>query len=255
MPWLGIWFESLAGDGGARSPEMLRGLAPPIVYPYAHGFVEDETKRLMRAPDPARMLRDRERFNVYYSLNHDSLQTGIDQQGCSILHWLFRHFEVDSGSTLSARFSEIPVVIHADNRSRAAAMGNALTLLRFLSASEDQAIAKILLHPWNPMRGSPRLAAEDYENRVLDFLHGKIFYDDDVTMFDVLERHDLRPHRELGACCLTQIGFIAPLLEWIDECWPSTDADRRDLFAKVRNSLADEARFLRKREKREKRPC
>jgi hypothetical protein len=129
-------------------------------------------------------------------------------------------------------------------------MGNALTLLRFLSASEDQAIAKILLLPWNPLRGSPQLAAEDYERRVIDFLHGETFYPEDVSLFDVLERNDLKNYRDLMPCCLTQIGFIAPLLEWVDECWPKNDDERRDLFAKLRNSLADEARFLRKRVRR-----
>ncbi len=247
MAWLGIWFEPLAGEGAARSPEMLRGLAPPIVYPYAHGFIEEETKRLARSRDPSRYLRDRERFSVYYSINHDSTQTGLDQQGCSILGWLFSNFETDSRSTISARFSEIPVVIHTDNPVQAAAMGNALTLLRFLSASEDQAIAKILLHPWNPLRGSPRLAAEEYEKRVIDFLHGEIFYPDNISVFDVLSRHDLKGHRALGACCLTQIGFIAPLLEWIDECWPSTQNEERDLLASIRSSLADEARYLKKK--------
>ncbi len=243
MAWLGIWFEPCAGAGEGRSPELLRGLAEPIVYPYAHSFVEAETERLTRGRDPGRITRGGERFNVYYSLNHDATQTGLDQQGCRILNWLFRNFATDSRNALGARFSEIPVVIHSDSPARAAALGNALALLRFLSASEDQAIARILLHPWNPLRGSPRLAAEDYERRVIDFLHGEIFYPDDVTLFDVLERNDLKAHRELGPCCLTQIGFIAPLLEWIDECWPKTESDRADLTAKIRNSLADEARY------------
>lgn len=249
MPWLGIWFEPLAVDGGARDPQMLKGLAPPIVHAFVHDFVEEESKRLVRTRDPSQILRERERFNVFYSIHHDSTQTGIDQQGCHILNWLFRHFETESRSTISSRFSEIPVVIHADNPSRAAAMANALTLLRFLSAGEDQAIAKIMIHPWNPLRGSPRLAAEEYERRVIDFLHGEIYYPEDVTLFDILGRHDLKGHRELNACCLTQIGFIAPLLEWVDECWPTTDEEAHDLTARLRNSLADEARYLRGREK------
>ena len=244
MAWLGIWFEYLAGEGGARSPEHFKGLAPPIVYPYVHGFLEDEEKRLLRSPDPGTYLRDGQRFSVYYSLAHDGGQTGLDQQGCRILNWLFRHFAVDSGSTLSARFSEIPMVLHAENPAQAAAMGNALTLLRFLAASEDQAVAKILIHPWSPFRGSPAEAAAEYEKRVIDFLHGEIFYPEDVSVFDVLERRDLKEHRELGNCCLTQIGFIAPLLEWIDECWPTTEAERADLFSKLRNSLADETKYL-----------
>jgi len=66
-------------------------------------------------------------------------------------------------------------VLHAENPARAAAMGNALTLLRFLAASEDQAVAKILIHPWNPFKGSPAEAAAEYEKRVIDFLHGEIF--------------------------------------------------------------------------------
>lgn len=250
MPWLGIWFESLAVEEGARSPEMLRGLVPPIVYPYARGFIEEESKRLTRSKDPSRYLRDGERYNVFYSLNHDSTQTGLEQQGCSILGWLFQNFALDSQSTISARFSEIPVVIHTENPSQAAALGNALTLLRFLSASGDQAIAKILVHPWNPFRGSPRLAAEEYERRVIDFLHGEIFYPEDISIFDILGRRDLKSHRELGACCLTQIGFIGPLLEWVDECWPSGPDEERDLVEKLRNSLADEARYLKKKRDR-----
>ncbi|MBI4605638.1 MAG: hypothetical protein HY721_27040 [Planctomycetes bacterium] len=254
MPWLGIWFEPLAGEGGARSPELLHGLAPPIAYAYPHEFVEEESRRLTRARDPSRVLRDRQVFNVFYSLTHDSTEGGLDQQGCRILQWLFQSFETDSRSAIGARFSEIPVVIHADDAAKAAAMGNAVTLLRFLSASEDQAIAKILIHPWSPFRGSPKLAAAEYERRVLDFLHGEIFYPEDVSMFDVLERQDLRAHRELGACCETQIGFVRPLLEWVDECWPQTEAERADLLAKLRNSLADEARYLRGRRAGARRP-
>ena len=68
-----------------------------------------------------------------------------------------------------------------------------------------------------------------------------------MTLFDILERQDLKSHRELGPCCLTQIGFIAPLLEWIDECWPRSETERRDLFLQIRKSLADEASYLRRR--------
>lgn len=247
MAWHGIWFESLASEGGPRSPERLKGLAGPTVYPYVHGFIEAEEKRLKRAADPGSILLEGEVWSVYYSINHDGSQSGLEQQGCRILNWLFRSFNPSARGGLAARFSEIPVVIHTDHPAQAAALGNALTILRFLNASEDQAIAKILLHPWNYLRGSPRLAAEDYEKRVIDFLNGEVFYPDDVTLFDVLERNDLKPHRDLGPCCLTQIGFIAPLLEWIDECWPRTDEERKDLFVKLRNSLADEAKFLSRR--------
>ena len=250
MPWLGVWFESLAGEGGPRSPERFRGLVPPMVYPYAHGFVEDETRRLTGTRDPSRIRREGESFRVYYSLDHDSSLTAIDKQGCSILGWLFQHFETDSRSTLSARFSEIPVVVHAEDPSKAAAMANALALLRFLSASEDQAIAKVMVHRWPVGRADPTLAAREYEDRVLAFLSGEVFYPEDVTLFDVLERHDLKSHRELGPCCETQIGFVRPLLEWIDECWPGTDAERADLLAGLRSSLADEAQYLRRRRKR-----
>jgi hypothetical protein len=226
---------------------MLEGLVPPIVYPYAHGFIEEESKRLSRAPDPGRILRDRERFNVYYSLNHDSTQHGLDQQGCRLLQWLFRNFDPEGGNTISARFSEIPVVIHAEDPRKAAALANALILLRFLGAAEDQAIARILVWPWNPFRGSPRLAAKEYEKRVLDFLHGEIFYPEDVSLFDILGRNDLKAHRDLEPCCLTQIGFILPLLEWADECWPETPAAEAELKVKLRRSLGDEVKYLRRR--------
>ena len=264
MAWQGIWFDPWAIEGGPRSPERFRGLVPPIVYPFAHTFVEEESLRLAAVRDPAIMIRGGERFRVFYSLAHDGSHPGLDQQGCRILRWLFENFlppeapppdpdglpregpRPKSPLSLCSRFSEIPVIIHAEDPTRAAALGNALALLRFLSASEDQAIAKILLYPWNPYRGSPALAAEDYEKRVIDFLHGEIFYPEEVGLFDVLERNDLKGHRELEACCLTQVGFVAPLLEWIDECWPQSDEERADLFKKLRNSLRDEARFLRK---------
>ena len=247
MAWQGIWFEPLATDGGARSPEHFRGLVPPMVHPYVHGFVEEEGRRLAKTRDPSTFRRDGESLRVFYSLGHDGLQTGLEQQGCRIAGWLFSHFDVESRSTISSRFSEIPLVIHADDARLAGILGNAFVLLRFLAAAEDQAIAKILLHPWNPLRGSPRLAAEDYEKRVIDFLHGEIFYPEDVDLFDILERNDLKPHRDLPPCCLTQIGFIGPLLEWIDECWPKTPAERSELRSKIRNSLLDEARFARRR--------
>ncbi len=247
MPWQGIWFEHGGSGGGPRSPEHFKGLVPPVVYPYAHGFVEAEAKRLTSGPDPGRIRRDGERFDVYYSIAHDGGQTGVDQQGCRIFNWLFKSFEPNSASSIGARFSEIPLVIHEDDPAKAAALGNAAALLRFLGAGEDQAIARILLHPWNPLRGSPRLAAEDYERRTIDFLHGGIFYPEDVNLFDILERNDLKAHRSLPACCRTQIGFIGPLLEWADECRPSNDGERRDLEEKLRRSLADEARYLRGR--------
>ena len=45
----------------------------------------------------------------------------------------------------------------------------------------------------------------------------------------------------------TQIGFIGPLLEWVDECWPASDAERLDLERKLRSSLTDEAVYLRRK--------
>lgn len=246
MAWQGIWFEHGALEGGPRCPEHFRGLVPPIVYPFAHTFIEEEAKRLKSSPDPGRIARDGEWFNVYYSLNHDGGQGGLDQQGCRILRWVFECLGSKSGSAISARFSEIPLVIHSDEPRKAAALGNAVTLLRFLGAGEDQAIARILIHPWSPFRGSPRLAAEDYENRVLRFLNGEIFYPEELILFDILERNDLKAHRDLSPCCLSQIGFLAPLLEWIDECWPRNEAEAKDLEAKLRNSLLDEARSLAK---------
>jgi len=246
MPWLGIWFEHHAADDGPRDPAMFEGFVRPITYPYVHNFIEAETQRLVRAPDAGYARVGGERFSVYYSLDHDGGQTGLAQQGCRILQWLFENFDQHGENRLSARFSEIPVVIHAVDPQRAAAMANALTLLRFLGAAEDQAIAKMMLCPWNPLRGSPRLAALDWEKNVLDFLNGDIFYPEDISVFDVLERRDLRAHRALAPCCETQIGFIRPLLEWVDECWPTTPEERRDLEGKLRNSLGDESRYLRK---------
>ncbi len=252
MPWQGIWFEHEASEGKARSTEWLRGLVEPISYPFAHGFVEAEAERLRKSRDPGSVHRNGERFSVYYSLVHDGGQSGIDQQGCRILNWLFEDFGLEGENALSRQFSEIPVVIHEPNPATAAALGNALVLLRFLAARADQAIAKIALYPWNPRRGSPRLAGEDYEKRVIEFLHGQIYYPDGVDLFDVLQRNDLKAHRVLAPCCRTQIGFIGPLLEWIDECWPDTPAERADLRERLRNSLADEARYWTRRRRRER---
>lgn len=253
MPWLGIWFEHEAREGAARSPEWFEGFVPPVVYPYAHGFIEAEEKRLTKSKDPSTAYRDGERFSVYYSLAHDGGQSGLDQQGCRILNWLFGHFSTDVVHPVSARFNEIPVVVHEPHPVKAAALGNALTLLRFLVAEEDQAVAKILLHPWQMLRGGPRLTALEYEKRVLDFLHGELFYPEGITMFDVLERRDLKAHRELAACCETQIGFIRFLLEWIDDCWPGSEDEASELQAKLRNSLADEAHTWRQDRARRRR--
>jgi len=246
MAWLGIWFEHEAEDGRARSAEYLRGLVRPVVYPYAHSFVEAEEVRLRESADPSRSRVDGEPFNVFYSLSHDGGQTGLEQQGCRVLNWLFENFDPTGQNVVSARFNEIPVVIHEHDPIKAAAMGNALTLLRFLGASEDQAIAKILLHPWNPLKGNPRLAAEDYEKRAIAFLHGESFYPEGIDAFDVLARRDLRSNRALPPCCETQIGFMRSLLEWVDECWPETPDERAELTVKLRNSLDDEAKYRRR---------
>jgi hypothetical protein len=250
LPWIGIWFESAAETGASRSPEHFQGLVPPIVYPYAHGFVEAEEDRLRRSLDPGGIRQKGVRYDVWYSIAHDGGQSGLDQQGCRILRWLFGHFALESGSTVASRFSEIPVVIHADNPVRAAALGNALTLLRFLAAREDQAIAKILIYPWTPVRLGVRGAALDFEKRVLEFLHGEIFYPETVDVFDVLARRDLKEHRELAPCCRTQIGFIESLLEWIDEEWPETPAQRAELRGKLARSLADEAAIFQRERQR-----
>jgi hypothetical protein len=246
MPWLGIWFEHGAGDGAPRDPAMFEGLVRPVAYPFARNFIEGETKRLLGTKDPGYIRSAGERYSVYYSLAHSGGQTGIDQQGCRVLQWLFENFDPKGRNDISKRFSEIPVVIHAIDPKCAAAMGNALTLLRFLGAAEDQAIAKMVICPWNPQRGNARLAALDYEKRVLEFLHDDIFYPEDVTLFDVLSRRDLKAHRSLSPCCDTQIGFVRPLLEWIDECWPKTQEEALELEGKLRNSLGDEASYLKK---------
>ncbi len=246
MAWLGIFFDHFATDGGPKDPDMFEGLSPPRVYPYAHGFVESEMKRLAVSKDPGYTRVNGEEFSIFYSIDHDGGQTGVDQQGCRILQWLFENFDQNGKNKIAARFSEIPIVIHAVSPQRAAALGNALTLLRFLGAAEDQAIAKMMIYGWNPGRGNPQLAARDYEKRVLEFLHGDIFYPEDVSLFDILSRRDLKEHRALAPCCESQIGFIGPLLEWIDECWPETPEEAKDLEQKLRNSLGDEAVYLRK---------
>jgi hypothetical protein len=247
MAWLGIWFEHGAGEGGPRRPELLNVLARPVIYPFAHTFIEEEAARLAKARDPGEIRRDGETFRAYYSIAHDGEGGSLERQGCRILRWLFENF-LPSGPrpSLASRFCEIPIVIHADDPSRAAALANALAILRFLGAGEDQAIAKIMIHPWNPFRGSPSMAAAEYEKRVLEFLHGEIFYPEDVSLFDILGRNDLKSHREMEACCLTQIGFIAPLLEWADECWPQSAGEAADLAGKLKRSLEDEVRHLKR---------
>ncbi len=245
MAWQGVWFEPEAVDGGVRDPEMLQAFGDAVVYAYPRGFIEAEESRLRASKDPSRMRRDGELRAVYYSLGHDGGATGSDAHGCRILRWLFERFRPDGGDSISARFSEIPVVIHAPDPASAAAMANALTLLRFLAASEDQAIARMMLVRWDPRRGTPQLAASEYEQRVFAFLNETdLFYPDDVDLFDVLARQDLRSQRALRPCCDAQIGFILPLLEWIDECQPTTPVERRDLACKLRNSLADEANYV-----------
>ena len=244
MPWQGIWFDPEAFDGKSRSPEWFEGLVPPQVYPYPHNFAEAEEKRLAGG-DPSTVYRDGEPFRVFYALSHDGSSTALGEQGCSLLSWLFGHFAKETERGLSARFSEIPVVIHEPHPVKAAALANALALMRFLDAGEDQAIAKLLILPWKPLRLGPRVTAQDFEKQVIDFLHGETFYPEDVTLFDILERRDLKSHRALGPCCETQIGFIRSILEWIDECWPQSEREGRELSQQLRNSLADEARVWR----------
>lgn len=245
MPWQGIWFDPEATEGKSRSPEWFQGFVPPMVYPYPHGFIEGEEARLRGSSEPDRVVRDGEVFNVFYALSHDGSETGLDQQGCSILRWLFQHFGKGSSDIVSRRFCEIPVVIHEPNPAKAAALANALVLLRFLDADEDQAIAKILLQPWTPLRGGPRITAQEFEKRALEFLHGELFYPEEVTLFDILERRDLKSHRALAPCCDTQTGFIRSILEWADECWPETEKAGRELASQLRRSLVDEATLWR----------
>ena len=245
MAWQGIWFEPQARADGARDPKWLQAFGDALAYPYPRNFLQAEQERLSGSQDPGRVVRDGERCSVYYSLAHDGGGSGVDEHGCKILRWLFERFDPSGGDSISARFSEIPIVIHEPDPVKAAALGNALTLLRFLAASADQAIAKMMIVPWDPRRGSPRLAAQEYEKRVFAFLNDTdLFYPDEVDLFDVLERQDLRSHRSLPTCCEVQIGFVRPLLEWIDECWPNTPKERRSLAKKLRNSLGDEARFV-----------
>jgi hypothetical protein len=246
MPWHGIWFEHEAGDGGARSPSLFEGFDEPIVYPFVRNFVKAENERLRTCRDPSTVCREGKRFKVYYSIAHDGGETGLDRQGCRIMRWLFDNFQPGSANGVSARFSEIPVVIHEPHPVKAAALGNALTLLRFLAAAEDQAIAKMLLFRWDLSRGGPQRVAREYERQVFEFLNGRIFYPEGVSVFDVLERNDLREFRALAPCCETQIGFLRPLLEWVDECWPESDEERATLEGKLRKSLADESQYCRR---------
>ena len=155
MAWLGIWYEHEARQGGRRDPRQFTSLGHPVIYPYAHSFIENETSRLEGTEDPSRTRKGGELHSVYYSLNHDGGQGGLHQQGCAILQWLFQNFEPGGNSAISKRFCEIPVIIHAVNPARAAAMANALPLLRFLAREEDQAVAKI------PRTTSVKLVCED----------------------------------------------------------------------------------------------
>lgn len=246
MSWLGIWFEHEAREGGPRDPAQFKRLIHPVIYPYAHNFIENETRRLQDVEDPSRAREGGEIHSVYYSLNHDGGQPALDRQGCSILQWLFQNFEPGGGNNISSRFCEIPVVIHAVHPARAAAMANALTLLRFLARAEDQAVAKIMLTAWDPLQKGSQAAAEEYENRCLDFLKGDIYYPEEVGLFEVLDRRDLKSHRQLEPCCKTQIGFIESLLNWADECWPRSRQEALELEGKMRESLADETAYLRR---------
>ena len=245
MAWQGIWFEAEARDGGARDPDLLEVLMPPITYPYAHAFVNAETERVREARDPGTIFKDGEYHRVYYSLSHGGHETGLDEQGCRILRWLFENFDPDRPDCLAARFSEIPVVLHDPDPARAAAMANALTLIRFLTAGDDQAVARIHVFAWDVRRLGPWRSAAAWEKSVRDFLNGSVLYPEDVDLFDVLARTDLRRHREFAACCTTQIGFVQSLLDWIDEeGWPETDDAKASLMGRLRNSIVDEARFL-----------
>ena len=89
-------------------------------------------------------------------------------------------------------------------------------------------------------------AALEYEKRCVEFLNGDLFYPENVGLFDVLGRMDLKSQRHLEPCCKTQIGFIESLLKWADECWPQTPAEADELEAKMRGSLADEAAYHRR---------
>ena len=252
MTWLGIWFEHEAREGGPLDPAQFKSLVHPVIYPYASSFIEHESRRLEDTEDPSRIREAGELHSVYYSLNHDGGQGGLHQQGCSILQWLFQNYEPDGQGRISKRFCEIPVVIHAIDPAHAAAMANGLTLLRFLTREEDQAVAKIMLSPWNPLQGPDNAtAAQRYEKRCIDFLNGDIFYPETVSLFDVLGRIDLKCHRTLAPCCKAQLGFIESLLKWADECWPQTPAEARGLEKKMRASLADEAAYHRRQRLKE----
>ncbi len=246
MAWQGIWFDPEARAGGARDPESFQSLLPPIVYPWVHSFVEAEQERVRRSLDPGTIVVDGERHRVYYALVHDGHETELDAQGCRVLRWLFEHFDPDDPKALAARFSEIPVLLHGEHPGKAAAMANALTLVRFLTAEEDQAVAKICVQPMEVSRLGPARAVAYWEEQARAFLGGSVFYPEDVSVFEVLGRSDLRGHRELPACCFTQIGFLRSLLDWIDEeGWPGNAESARSLEGRLRKSLVDEARFLR----------
>ena len=100
MAWLGIWYEHEARQGGPLDPRQFTSLVHPVIYPYAHSFVENETSRLEGTEDPSRTRKGGELHSVYYSLNHDGGQGGLHQQGCSILQWLFNNFEPGGNSTI-----------------------------------------------------------------------------------------------------------------------------------------------------------
>jgi len=75
MAWLGIWFEYLAGEGGARSPEHFKGLAPPHRLPVRARLHRRRGKAPPSVAGPRHVLEGRQRYNVYYSLAHDGGQT------------------------------------------------------------------------------------------------------------------------------------------------------------------------------------
>ena len=53
MTWLGIWFEHEAREGGPRDPAQFKRLVHPVIYPYAHNFIENETQRLQEVGAPS----------------------------------------------------------------------------------------------------------------------------------------------------------------------------------------------------------
>ena len=89
----------------------------------------------------------------------------------------------------------------------------------------------------------PRIWEQDTQE---DFLKGEIYYPEEVGLFEVLDRMDLKSYRQLEPCCKTQIGFIESLLNWADECWPHSRREALELEEKMRESLADETAFLRR---------